>query len=32
MAAAAYAKDLLNRIAPSKVEAEQRIGEVLSNG
>ncbi|KAH8593137.1 nucleoside phosphorylase domain-containing protein [Bisporella sp. PMI_857] len=31
MAAAAYAKDLLRRILPSKVEAERRIGEVLSS-
>ncbi|KAJ4257904.1 hypothetical protein NW757_003532 [Fusarium falciforme] len=31
MVAAAYAKDLLNRIVPSRVENEQRIGELLSN-
>ncbi|RYP79191.1 hypothetical protein DL771_000169 [Monosporascus sp. 5C6A] len=30
MTAAAYAKDLLCRIAPSRVEAEKKIGEVLS--
>ncbi|KAF4625129.1 hypothetical protein G7Y89_g13040 [Cudoniella acicularis] len=30
MAAAAYAKDLLRRIPPNKVEAEKRIGEILS--
>jgi nucleoside phosphorylase len=30
MAAAAYAKDLLCRIPPNKVEAEKRIGELLS--
>ncbi|KAM3068553.1 hypothetical protein ACMFMG_011084 [Clarireedia jacksonii] len=30
MTAAAYAKDLIRRIPPSKVEAEKRIGEVLS--
>lgn len=32
MAAAAYAKDLLKRIAPNKVEAERKISEILSNG
>uniref|UniRef100_A0A093VG13 Vegetative incompatibility protein HET-E-1 n=1 Tax=Talaromyces marneffei PM1 TaxID=1077442 RepID=A0A093VG13_TALMA len=32
MAAAAYAKDLLSRIAPNKVEAEKRIIDVLSSG
>ncbi len=32
MAAAAYAKDLLCRISPSRVEAEERISEVLSRG
>jgi len=32
MAAAAYAKDLLRRISPSKVEAEKRISELLSGG
>jgi nucleoside phosphorylase len=32
MAAAAYAKDLLNRIPPNKVEAEKRIGEILYGG
>jgi nucleoside phosphorylase len=30
MVAAAYAKDLLYKIPPNKVEAEKRIGEVLS--
>lgn len=30
MAAAAYAKDLLCRIPPNKVEAEKRISEILS--
>lgn len=30
MAAAAYAKDLLYRIPPNRVEAEKRIGDVLS--
>jgi hypothetical protein len=28
MAAAAYAKDLLRRILPNRVEAEKKIGEV----
>jgi nucleoside phosphorylase len=32
MAAAAYTKDLLYRIPPNKVEAEKRIGELLSGG
>ena len=32
MVAAAYAKDLLCRISPSIVEAEKRIGDLLSNG
>jgi nucleoside phosphorylase len=32
MAAAAYAKDLLCRIPPTRVEAEKRIGDVLSSG
>jgi hypothetical protein len=32
IAAAAYAKDLLCRIPPNNVEAEKRIGEILSNG
>lgn len=32
MAAAAYAKDLLHRIAPNKVEAEKKLSEVLSDG
>ena len=32
MAAAAYAKDLLSRIPPNKVEAEKRIIDVLSSG
>ncbi|KAI3326723.1 hypothetical protein HD806DRAFT_488009 [Xylariaceae sp. AK1471] len=31
MAAAAYAKDLLCRIPPNKVEAEKRIGDILSD-
>ncbi|RYC63098.1 hypothetical protein CHU98_g3117 [Xylaria longipes] len=31
MAAAAYARDLLYKIAPNKVEAERRLGEVLLN-
>ncbi|EED12794.1 wd40 protein, putative [Talaromyces stipitatus ATCC 10500] len=31
MAAAAYAKDLLSRILPIKIEAEKRIGDVLSS-
>ena len=31
MAAAAYAKDLLCRIPPNKVEAEKRTGEILSS-
>ncbi|KAH0556935.1 hypothetical protein GP486_005274 [Trichoglossum hirsutum] len=30
MAAAAYTKDLLGRIAPSRVEAEKRISDILS--
>jgi nucleoside phosphorylase len=30
MAAAAYTKDLLYRIAPNRVEAEKRIGNILS--
>ncbi|ORY67790.1 nucleoside phosphorylase domain-containing protein [Pseudomassariella vexata] len=29
MTAAAYAKDLLNRITPNRVEAERKLGEVL---
>lgn len=32
MAAAAYAKDLLGLIPPSKIEAEQRLSEVLTQG
>jgi hypothetical protein len=32
MAAAAYAKDLLCRIVPNKLEAEKRIIEILSGG
>lgn len=32
MTAAAYVKDILNRITPSKVEAEGKIGELLANG
>ncbi|KAL8366738.1 hypothetical protein RB595_010547 [Gaeumannomyces hyphopodioides] len=31
MTAAAYTKDLLNRIPPNKIEAEKKISEVLSN-
>ena len=31
MTAAAYAKDLLCRIPPNKIEAERRIGDVLSS-
>ncbi|KAH7115353.1 hypothetical protein B0J13DRAFT_514729 [Dactylonectria estremocensis] len=30
MVAAAYAKDLLCRIAPNRVEAEKKIGDILS--
>ncbi|KAL6409961.1 hypothetical protein AUP68_06368 [Ilyonectria robusta] len=30
MTAAAYAKDLLYRIHPDKVEAEKKIGDILS--
>lgn len=30
MAAAAYAKDLLRRIAPGRIEAEKKISEILS--
>jgi nucleoside phosphorylase len=30
MVAAAYAKDLLHRIPPNKVEAENRISDLLS--
>ena len=30
MVAAAYAKDLLYRMVPSKVEAEEKIGDMLS--
>lgn len=32
MTAAAYAKDLLKRISPNKVEAEQRLSELLGKG
>jgi nucleoside phosphorylase len=32
MAAAAYAKDLLCRILPNKVEAEKRISDIISSG
>ena len=32
MSAAAYAKDLLCRIAPNRVEAERKIGDILSSG
>jgi nucleoside phosphorylase len=32
MAAAAYTKDLLQRIVPSKVEAEKKISDILSSG
>ncbi|KAJ2979195.1 hypothetical protein NQ176_g3397 [Zarea fungicola] len=31
MTAAAYAKDLLKRISPSKIEAEKKISELLGN-
>jgi nucleoside phosphorylase len=31
ISAAAYARDLLNRIPPSKVEAERRINDILSS-
>ena len=31
ISAAAYAKDLLNRIPPSKVEAERKINNILSS-
>jgi nucleoside phosphorylase len=31
MAAAAYAKDLLRQIVPHRVEAEEKIGDILSN-
>ncbi|KAH6960053.1 hypothetical protein BKA56DRAFT_647910 [Ilyonectria sp. MPI-CAGE-AT-0026] len=31
MAAAAYAKDLLCRIAPNRIEAEKKIGDILSD-
>ncbi|KAI0435273.1 hypothetical protein F5Y09DRAFT_349521 [Xylaria sp. FL1042] len=31
MTAAAYAKDLLGRVAPNKIEAERRLGDVLSD-
>ncbi|KAJ4207075.1 hypothetical protein NW759_014073 [Fusarium solani] len=31
MAAAAYAKDLLNRIVPSRIESEQRMSELFSS-
>lgn len=32
MTAAAYAKDLLNTIAPNRVEAERKLSEILSDG
>ncbi|KAI0135106.1 purine and uridine phosphorylase [Daldinia grandis] len=32
MVAAAYAKDLLSKVAPNQVEAERRLSEVLSDG
>lgn len=32
MTAAAYAKDVLKRIAPSKVEAEEKFSELVENG
>jgi nucleoside phosphorylase len=32
MAAAAYAKDLLCRIPPNKVEAERKISDIVSSG
>ncbi|RYP12846.1 hypothetical protein DL767_011071 [Monosporascus sp. MG133] len=31
MTAAAYARDLLNRIAPNRIEAEKKLSDVLSN-
>ncbi|KAF2135962.1 uncharacterized protein K452DRAFT_322729 [Aplosporella prunicola CBS 121167] len=31
MTAAAYAKDILRRIRPNRIEAEQKISEILSN-
>lgn len=31
MAAAAYTKDLLNKVPPNKVEAERKLGEILSD-
>jgi nucleoside phosphorylase len=30
MVAAAYAKDLLYQIAPNRVEAEKKVGDILS--
>ncbi|KAF1980565.1 purine and uridine phosphorylase, partial [Aulographum hederae CBS 113979] len=32
MAAAAYAKNLLCRIAPNRIEAERKISDILSSG
>lgn len=32
MAAVAYAKDLLSKVAPNKVEAERKLAEVLTDG
>ena len=32
MVAAAYTKDLLKRIAPNKVEAEKKIGDISGRG
>lgn len=32
MASAAYAKDLLGRIGPTRVEAEKRISDIISSG
>jgi hypothetical protein len=32
MAAAAYAKDLLQKVAPNKVEAERKLVEILQDG
>jgi hypothetical protein len=32
MAAAAYAKDLLRKVAPNKIEAERKLVEILSGG
>jgi len=32
MAAAAYARDILHRIPPNKIEAEEKISDLLSSG